>query len=65
MSLSPVSGGGAPLNTSGTGEVLSAVMAKNQQQKEGAQAMQLLQSAGQVAAPKPVGNAGHNINVMV
>lgn len=35
-----------------------AVMAKDQQKAEGQMALQLIEAA----APKPVGNAGHNIN---
>jgi hypothetical protein len=64
-SLAPMSGGSGLGNTSGTGEVLAATMAKKQQKMEGAAAMQLLETAGQVATPKPMGASGGHINVMV
>ena len=63
MSLAPMSSSATSVNPESATELRVAVMAKNQQKAEGAAAMQLLETAGQ-AAPKPVGNAGHNINVM-
>ncbi|MFT5163577.1 MAG: hypothetical protein ACI9FJ_002173 [Alteromonadaceae bacterium] len=66
MSLAPLSSPSAPANADPGGEVISASLAKKQQVMEGKQAMQLLQTAGQVATPKPPsGASGHNVNVVV
>ena len=64
MSVSPMSAPSAPANVEPSGEILAASMAKKQQQMEGQAAIQLLQTAGQVAPP-PSGSSGHNVNIMV
>ncbi len=65
MPLAPLSSPSAPANVDPSGEAISASLAKKQQVMEGKAAMQLLQTAGQVATPKPPsGASGHNINIV-
>lgn len=65
MSISPMSSSSVPAGTDPNSEVRAAKMAKDQQKAEGAAALQMIQSAGNVAPPPPTGAAGGNINVMV
>jgi beta-lactam-binding protein with PASTA domain len=66
MSLAPLSSPSVTPNADPAGEVISASLAKKQQVMEGKAAVELLQSAGQVAAPKvPSGASGHNVNIVV
>ena len=65
MSISPMSGASVPAGTDPNSEVRVAKMAKEQQKMEGAQALSMIQSAGEAAPPPPTGAAGGNINIMV
>jgi hypothetical protein len=65
MSLAPLSSPSVPSNVGPSSELRAATLAKDQQKMEGAAAMALLETAGQTAGPKPMGNAGHHINVSV
>ncbi|MFT4924289.1 MAG: hypothetical protein ACI8WB_000367 [Phenylobacterium sp.] len=66
MSLAPLSSPGASGNVDPSSEVRAATLAKTQQVQEGKAAVQLLETAGQVATPRPpTGASGHNINIAV
>lgn len=54
----------AAQSTSGA-ELLTAALAKTQQQAEGKMALQLIQSANATNLPAPTGNSGFNVNIKV
>ena len=64
MSISPMSSPGVPAGTDASSELRAAKLAKDQQKMEGAQAIQMIQSASMTPAA-PTGAAGGNINIMV
>jgi len=49
-------------STSGA-ELLTAALAKSQQELEGEMALQLIQSASPTNLPAPSGNSGFNVNI--
>lgn len=54
----------AAQSTSGA-ELLTAALAKKNQQAEGKMALQLIQSANVNNVPAPTGNSGFNVNIKV
>ncbi len=54
----------AAQSTSGA-ELLTAALAKNNQEAEGKMALQLIQSANVNNVPAPTGNSGFNVNIKV
>lgn len=54
----------AAQSTSGE-ELLTAALAKNQQEIEGKMALQLIQSASATNLPAPTGNSGFQVNIKV
>ena len=64
MAISPMSSPTVPATADASTELRAAKLAKDQQQMEGAQAIQMIQ-ATQMTPPAPTGAAGGNINIMV
>ncbi len=54
----------AAQSTSGA-ELLTAALAKNNQEAEGKMALQLIQSANVNNVPEPTGNSGFHVNIKV
>jgi hypothetical protein len=54
----------AAQSTSGA-ELLTAALAKNNQEAEGKMALQLIQSASLSSVSAPTGNSGFNVNIKV
>jgi len=54
----------AAQSTSGA-ELLTAALAKNNQEAEGKMALQLIQSASINNVSAPIGNSGFNVNITV
>ncbi|MBU2871467.1 hypothetical protein [Colwellia sp. E2M01] len=66
MSISVGQSSSVTAQSSASAEFLTAAVAKSQQELEGQMALQLIQSAGPVAAAAaPTGNIGQHINIKV
>jgi thiazole synthase ThiGH ThiG subunit len=64
MSISVGQNSSVAGQTSGA-ELLTAALAKRQQEVEGKMALQLIQSASVSNLPAPSGNSGFNVNIKV
>ena len=65
MAINLESNNSASSPPSSGAELLTAALAKSQQEIEGEMALQLIQSASVINVPAPVGNIGTQINIKV